>query len=75
MKDGKVLMNLEERLRADHDGSLQAELVKRLKAIQTRLEGEKKKLHKLESFKSIEAGNQAVQAALISLQLFETAKK
>ncbi len=75
MKTEKVVMSLEERLRANRDGSVQAELVSRLKAIQARLEGEKKRLHRLESFKSIEAGNQAVQAALISLQLFETAKK
>ena len=75
MKTEKIVMQLEERLLADKDGSLLAELISRLQAIQTRLEGEKKKLHRLDSFKSIEAGNQAVQAALISLQLFETAKK
>lgn len=75
MQTKKVMMNLEERLRADQDGSAMAELVSNLQAIQARLEGEKKKLHRLDSFKSIEAGLQAVQAALLSLQLFETAKK
>ena len=78
MKTEKIVMQLEERLLADKDGSLLAELISRLQAIQTRLEGEKKKLHKVDSFKSIEAGIQAVQAvqaALLSLQLFETANK
>jgi hypothetical protein len=75
MQTKKVVVGLEERLRADKDGSLLADVRSRLKAIQTRLVGEQQKLHSLQEFKAIEASNQAVQAALLSLQLFETEKK
>lgn len=75
MQTKKVMMGLEERLQADKDGSLLAELKNRLKTIQTRLNGEQQKLHSLQEFKELEASNQAVQAAMLSLQLFETAKK
>jgi hypothetical protein len=69
------MVGLEERLQADKDGSLLADVRNRLKTIQTRLDGEQQKLHSLQEFKDIEASNQAVQAALLSLQLFEAAKK
>lgn len=75
MQTKKVMVDLEERLRADKDGSLLADVRNRLKTIQTRLDGKQQKLHSLQEFKAIEASNQAVQAALLSLQLFETAKK
>lgn len=75
MQTKKVLAGLEEQLRADKDGSLLADVKNRLKTIQTRLNGEQQKLHSLQEFKAIEASNQAVQAALLSLQLFETEKK
>lgn len=75
MQTKKVMINLEERLQADKDGSLLADVRYRLKTIQTRLEGEQQKLHNAQAFKAIEAGNQAVQSALLSLELFETAKK
>jgi hypothetical protein len=75
MQGKKVMVGLEEQLRADKDGSLLADVKNRLKTIQARLDGEQQKLHSLQQFKAIEASNQAVQAALLSLQLFETAKK
>ena len=75
MQTKKVMIGLEERLQADKDGSLLADVRKHLQAIQTRLVGEQQKLHNLQESKDIEASNQAVQAALISLQLFEVAKK
>lgn len=75
MQTKKVMVGLEELLYADKDGSLLANVRSRLKAIQTRLVGEQQKLHSLQEFKAIEASNQAVQAALLSLQLFETEKK
>lgn len=75
MQGKKVMVGLEERLREDQDGSLLAEVKNRLKAIQTRLDGEQQKLHSLQAFKAIEASNQAVQAAQLSLQLFEISKK
>ena len=75
MQGKKVMVGLEDRLRTDQDGSLLADVKNRLKMIQTRLDGEQQKLHSLQEFKDIEASNQAVQAALLSLQLFETEKK
>lgn len=75
MQTKKVMIGLEERLQADKDGSLLADVRNRLKTIQTRLESEQQKLHSLQAFKAIEASNQAVQSALMSLQLFEAAKK
>lgn len=75
MQTEKVMVGLEERLQADKDGSLLADLKNRLNAIQTRLGNEHQKLHSQQNFKDIEASKQAVNAALLSLQLFETAKK
>ncbi len=75
MQTEKVMVGLEERLHVDKDGSLLAEVRNRLKTIQTRLDGEHKKLHNPQAFKAIQASDQAVQAALLSLQLFETGKK
>lgn len=75
MQTKKVMVGLEERLHADKDGSLLAEVTNRLKTIQTRLDGEHKKLHNPQAFKAIEASKQAVNAALLGLQLFEIAKK
>ena len=75
MQGKKVMVGLEERLREDQDGSLLADVRNRLNTIQARLDGEQKKMHSLQEFKAIEASNQAVQAALLSLQLFEIAKK
>ncbi len=75
MQTKKVMVDLEERLHADKDGSLLAELKNRLNAIQTRLDSEQKKLHNSKEFKAIQASEQSVQAALLSLQLFEVGKK
>lgn len=75
MQGKKVMVSLEERLHADKDGSLLADVRNRLNAIQTRLDGEQQKLHSLQEFKALEASDQAVQAAVLSLQLFEIAKK
>ncbi len=75
MQTEKVMVGLEERLQTDKDGSLLADLKNRLNAIQTRLGIEHQKLHSQQNFKDIEASKQAVNAALLSLQLFETAKK
>jgi hypothetical protein len=74
MKTEKVMVDLEERLRADKDGSLLADIKKRLNEIQARLDGKQKKLHNLQEFELIQASDQAVQAALLSLQMFEAVK-
>lgn len=42
MKTEKVMVDLEERLRADKDGSLLADIKKRLNEIQARLDGKQK---------------------------------
>ncbi len=75
MGNDKIQLELEQRLQSDHDDVLLNDILTRLAAMQDRLRGERKKMQRKKTFMQIEAAEQSVQAALMSLALFSANKK
>jgi len=67
----RVVMELEQKLSEDVDGVLRKELEQSLAAIDKRLDGEAKKLQPKTTHKEIAAARQAVQGALVALELVQ----
>lgn len=70
--DDRLVMELERRLSDDQDGSLRAEIKKQLDAMDKRLHGEAKKLQTKKVHQEIAAARQAVQGALVALDLVQS---
>lgn len=70
--DNRVVMELEQKLSDDIDGALRKEMEQRLAAIDKRLYDEAQKLQPKKTHKEIAAARQAVQGALVALELLQT---
>ncbi len=75
MGNDQIQMELEQRLQEDPDNALLNDILTRLAAMQDRLRVERKKMQRKQTFVQIEAAEQSVQAALMSLALFSANKK
>lgn len=69
--DNRVVMELEQKLSDDSDGAFGKEIEQRLNAINKRLYVEAKKLQPKKTHKEIAAARQAVQGALVALELVQ----
>ena len=74
MSEKKIILTLEEALRADTSGALQVEIFNKLKLLSDQLAISKQQPHEPEDYEAIEAAQQAVQSAQLVMQLFDTSQ-
>lgn len=74
MSEKKIMLTLEENLRADSSGALQEEISNKLRSISERLAASKQQPQETEDYEAIEAAQQAVQGAQLVMQLFNVAR-
>ena len=74
MNEKKIILTLEEELRADSSGALQIDILNRLTLINDRLTASKQQPHEPEDYEAIEAAQQAVQSAQLVMQLFDISR-
>ena len=66
--------SLGESLEADTTGELAKEIMRRLREMKARLENEKRKLQRPETYRSIIAGLNAIEGAESTIQMYMLAK-
>lgn len=75
MHQEKVMLSLEEQLRADSSGSLALAISQRLEEISVRLEAAHRKPKAPNEHQAIESARHAVQGAQLVMQLFDISRK
>ena len=75
MSTEKVMLSLEEQLRADNSGELAAAINERLEEIELRLAALHRQPQSLADHEAIKAAEQAVQGAQTVMQLYEISLK
>lgn len=68
METRPVMLDLEAKLLADEDGTQRQALIKRLTAMQTSLQTQRRQLNDRERFRALQAASSAVDAALSTIR-------
>ena len=74
MTEKKVMLTLEEMLRADSGHALQAEIFDKLHSISERLAAAKQQPQETQAYEAIEAAQQALESAQLVMQMFDAAR-
>ena len=64
MKQATRMLDLEDRLYADHDGMLREQMLADLRRIQSRLQGQLRQLNDRNTYRELQGALQAVNGAL-----------